>query len=163
MKAYSIDRGYTPGLIGRIAEMHAEYYHREWSFGLFFEAKVARELADFMERYDENRDGIWYVSSSAGIQGAIIIDGIHSAGKGAHLRWFIVSDALRGRGLGNLLIEEAIRFCRSRQYMAVYLWTFAGLDDARHLYEKHTFELVEERTGTMWGSKAVEQCFVAQL
>ena len=33
--------GYCPGALGRVAEMHAEYYHRHWGFGLFFEAKVA--------------------------------------------------------------------------------------------------------------------------
>ena len=35
-------KGYVPGAIGRVAEMHALYYHREWDFGMFFEAKVAR-------------------------------------------------------------------------------------------------------------------------
>jgi hypothetical protein len=35
--------GYVPGGIGRVTELHATYYHQEWGFGLFFEAKVATE------------------------------------------------------------------------------------------------------------------------
>ena len=43
-----IAAGYTPGAIGRVAEMHGTYYHREWGFGLYFEAKVATELSAFL-------------------------------------------------------------------------------------------------------------------
>jgi hypothetical protein len=43
---------YRPGAIGRVTEMHAAYYHRTWGFGLFFEAKVATELAEFLGRFD---------------------------------------------------------------------------------------------------------------
>jgi hypothetical protein len=28
------------GAIGRVTELHAAYYAREWGFGVFFEAKV---------------------------------------------------------------------------------------------------------------------------
>ncbi len=38
-----------PGAIGRIAEMHATYYHKNWSFGIFFEAKIDTELASFLK------------------------------------------------------------------------------------------------------------------
>ncbi len=163
VKAYSIDHGYIPGLIGRIVDLHAVYYQREWGFGLFFEAKVAKELAAFMEHYDDNRDCIWHVCDSDGFQGVIAIDGTHAEEKGAHLRWFVVADTFRGKGLGNRLMAKALRFCRQRRYPGIYLWTFAGLDAARHLYEKHTFELAEERIGSMWGSRVVEQRFVAHL
>ena len=33
--------------------------------GAFFEAKVASELAEFMQRYDEQRDGFWTPRSMA--------------------------------------------------------------------------------------------------
>ena len=57
--AVTIHRGYRPGCIGRIAELHASYYHRLVGFGLFFESKVARELSEFCERSVEGRDGLW--------------------------------------------------------------------------------------------------------
>jgi len=43
-----------------------------------------------------------------------VIDGAHAARDGAHLRWFIVSDAVRGSGVGNRLLGSATDFCRAR-------------------------------------------------
>ena len=151
--------GYIPGSVGRIAELHGTYYHQHWGFGLFFEAKVATGLSAFLERYDANRDGFWTVSVTGKVEGAIAIDGIDAEGKGAHLRYFIMSDVLRGKGMGNQLINTAIDFCRSRKYDRVYLHTFAGLNAARHLYEKVGFVLVEQVRGTQWGQEVDEQRF----
>ncbi len=152
-----IEKGYRPGSIGRVAELHGSYYHRCWGFGLFFEARVAAELAEFLRRYDEARDGFWTVSGEGRIEGSIAIDGLHSEGEGAHLRWFIVSDALRGRGIGNRLISAAIDFCRQCGYKRVHLSTFEGLDAARHLYENTGFKLFEQHRGAQWGTEVNEQ------
>jgi GNAT superfamily N-acetyltransferase len=107
-----------------VAELHGIYYHQQWGFGLFFEAKVAIELAEFLRRYDARRDGFWTATLTGRIEGSITIDGLHAEGEGAHLRWFIVSDALRGRGMGHRLINAALDFCRQCGYRRVYLWTF---------------------------------------
>ena len=155
----SIHRGYRPGCIGRVAELHAAYYHPLVGFGLFFESKVARELAEFCERYVEERDGLWLAVRDGRVEGSIALDGSRAGTEGAHLRWFIASDAVRGTGVGTALLSEAVGFCRSRRYGRVYLWTFAGLDAARHLYEKAGFRLVEERLGAQWGATVNEQRF----
>jgi GNAT superfamily N-acetyltransferase len=158
-----IGMGYTPGAIGRVAELHGIYYHDRWGFGLFFEAKVAAGLSEFLNRYEESRDGFWTVTMDDRIEGAIAIDGIHGESEGAHLRWFIVSDLLRGKGVGNQLIETAVAFCRGKGYKSIYLWTFEGLSAARHLYEKHGFRLVKEHRGSQWGTKVNEQRFECRL
>lgn len=49
------------------------------------------------------------------------------------------------------------------QYKKVYLWTFQGLNTARHLYEKCGFKLVEEHEGTQWGKTVIEQKFLLEL
>lgn len=159
MPEVQITSGYIPGSIGRVTELHAAYYHQHWNFGLFFEARIATELAAFLGRYDEKRDGFWIASMGGSIEGSITIDGIPSPTEGAHLRWFIVSDTLRGKGAGNRLMETALDFCRSHGYSRVFLNTFEGLDAARHLYEKNGFRLVEQRKGTQWGLEANEQRF----
>ena len=66
--------GYCPGAIGRIAELHGEYYHRHWGFGLFFEAKVATELAEFLGRFEQGCDGFWTLCGNGRVEGAIAID-----------------------------------------------------------------------------------------
>ena len=53
--------GYSPGVIGDITKLHADYYSKKWGFRLYFEAKVATELSEFLNRFDKNRDGIWVV------------------------------------------------------------------------------------------------------
>ncbi len=154
-----IESEYIPGSIGRISELHGTYYHDHWEFGLYFEAKVATELAEFLKRYDVNSDGIWIVTKNGRVEGSIIIDGIHSANEGAHLRWFIVSDTLRGKKAGRILINRAIDFCRSKSYKKIYLWTFEGLDAARYLYEEVGFKLIKQQTGVQWGVTVNEQYF----
>ncbi len=97
--------GYLPGAIGKIAQLHASFYARHSGFGVEFEAKVASELAGFCTSMDSNRDGIWLAMESDEILGSIVIDGACAEDKGAHLRWFIVSDELRGSGAGNQLLS----------------------------------------------------------
>lgn len=155
--------GYVPGAIGRIVELHASYYHRDWGFGLFFETRVAKEMAEFLSRFDETRDGFWIVSLKNRIEGGIAIDGIKATTDGAHLRWFILSPEVRGRGLGNKLMEEAVSFCRKKNYKKVYLETFEGLHAARHLYEKFGFKLLHQAEGAQWGKKVIEQKFELML
>ena len=159
MPEIKITGGYIPGSIGRVVELHGTYYHTHWGFGPFFESKVAAEMAEFLGRYNEDQDGIWTVSSEGRIEGSIIIDGIHAKHEGAHLRWFIVSDRLRGKGAGNMLIQTAIDFCRNKNYERIYLWTFEELRAARHLYEKYGFQITEQHKGRQWGKVVKEQRF----
>jgi GNAT superfamily N-acetyltransferase len=155
--------GYVPGAIGRVAEMHANYYAKAWDFGLYFEAKVASELSDFLRRFDPARDGFWTAVRDGRVEGSIAIDAAKTGTEGAHLRWFILSDALRGAGVGNRLMQQAIDHCRQRGYARVYLWTFAGLEAARHLYEKSGFRLAEQIEGEQWGKQVLEQRFLLKL
>jgi len=159
----AITSGHVPGAIGRITELHGTYYQQHTGFGLYFESKVACELSEFLRRYDSARDGIWLALSDGRIEGSIVIDGVEADAKGAHLRWFIVSDALRGSGAGNKLISTALDFCRARKYKKAYLWTFEGLEAARHLYEKHGFRMTRQQRGNQWGSEVNEQRFECRL
>lgn len=63
------------------------------------------------------------------------------------MRWFILDDSCRGTGIGRRLLSEAMAFCDSRQFSAVQLWTFKGLDAARKLYESFGFTLIREWQG----------------
>ncbi len=158
MSDVEITKGYIPGAIGRVAELNGTYYHKHWGFGLIFEAMCATDLSEFLKRYDETRDGFWTALLDGRIEGHITIDGTHSE-EGAHLRYFIVSDVLRGKGIGSRLINTAMDFCRDKGHKRVYLWTFEGLWAARHLYEKAGFKLAQQRRGTQWGVEVNEQRF----
>jgi GNAT superfamily N-acetyltransferase len=163
MSKIRINKGYIPGSIGRIVELHGTYYHRHWGFALYFEAMVATNISGFLKRYNPSRDGFWTVTENGRVEGTVSIDGVHAASQGAHLRWFIISEKLQGKGIGRQLIDTAIDFCLEKHYSTIYLWTFEGLRVARKLYEKKGFVQVAEETGTEWGVKVKEQRLVLKL
>jgi GNAT superfamily N-acetyltransferase len=111
-----IATAYVPGAIGRITELHGANYHRHTGFGLYFESKVASELSGFLRRYDRARDGIWLALADGRIEGSIVIDGADADAEGAHLRWFIVADAMRGNGVGAQLIGAARKAAQAGEF-----------------------------------------------
>jgi GNAT superfamily N-acetyltransferase len=155
----TIENRYLSGSMGRITELHGTYYSKHWGFGQYFESKVAVELSEFLDRFHEDRDGIWLAILNHRVEGSLIIDGIHHEDKGAHLRWFIVSEALQGRGIGRILINRAMEFCRECSYNKVYLRSFEGLYRARKLYEDAGFRIINEQPGVQWGTEVNEQYF----
>lgn len=158
-----IHQGHLPGCIGRITALHASYYAQAAGFGLAFEAKVASELAAFCLRMQPQTDGLWLAVQDGEVHGSLVIDGSAGTLAGAHLRWFILSDAARGQGIGTRLLGEALAFCHASGQARVHLWTFEGLDAARHLYEKHGFRLALTQRGTQWGREVQEQRFECLL
>lgn len=154
-----IARGYRPGIIGRIVEMHADYYARHSDFGQPFESLVASDMAELMGRLDNPRNEVWVALDGQRIVGSIAIDGEGEGGE-AILRCFILDDSARGKGAGKRLLVEAINFCDEQGFCATRLWTFKGLDAARKLYEGFGFKLEQEQEGDQWGKRVTEQCFL---
>lgn len=153
-----IQQGYVPGCIGDVASLHARYYAQASGFGVYFERKVASELAAFAESLPGEGKGMWLYVDGDRTLASIVIDG-DLATRQAHLRWFIVDDGLRGMGVGRALLERALAFADTH-YDETYLWTFKGLDAARHLYEAAGFVLTDESEGRQWGSVVTEQRFL---
>lgn len=147
---------YIPGLLGRITELHATYYHRRCGFDLFFEAKVAEELSDFLRRFDPAKDGLWIAVEDEHVVGAVAISGKDADKLGARLRWLIVAPHYQGRGLGKKLMRAAMDFCRSAGFKRIYLTTIAGLEASRHLYDQEGFRVISEKMGVYWGKSTQE-------
>lgn len=158
---------YLPGCIGDVAALHGRYYARHSGFGAFFEHKVASELGAFVQSLPAPGKRLWLHAENGRTLASVAVDDdvaeatpIDGTVTGlGHLRWFIVDESLQGLGIGRRLLEHAISFADER-FAATYLWTFAGLDAARHLYESVGFHLVEELDGKQWGKLVKEQRFV---
>jgi DNA-binding MarR family transcriptional regulator/GNAT superfamily N-acetyltransferase len=149
--------GYQPGCIGDVASLHARFYSTHAGFGVYFERKVATELAAFAQSLPARDKALWLYVEEGRSLASLGIDGDATTGV-AHLRWFIVDDALRGSGVGRQLLSRAMAFVDER-FDETYLWTFKGLDAARHLYESVGFRLTDEAEGSQWGTTVVEQRF----
>ncbi|WP_118183579.1 bifunctional helix-turn-helix transcriptional regulator/GNAT family N-acetyltransferase [Paraburkholderia phosphatilytica] len=153
----AIAEGYRPGCIGDVASLHGRFYAEHWGFGAFFEKRVATELAAFAESLPAEGRQLWLCVENGRTLASLAIDGDLDA-RVAHLRWFIVDDSLRGTGMGRALMSRAMAFV-DRHYEETYLWTFKGLDAARHLYESWGFQLTDEFAGSQWGTAVTEQRF----
>lgn len=154
---------YYPGVIGKITELHAVYYYKNWNFDISFESQVAREVSEFFTNFNEKRDGFWAARLKSAFAGAVAIDGHEASTEGARLRWFIVEPEHQGLGIGKQLIKKAVAFCRIAGHPKVFLWTFQGLNPARKLYENEGFKLTQEHPVAQWGNHIVEQKFELAL
>lgn len=152
-----MSEGYQPGCIGDITSLHARFYGEHWGFGSFFEKRVATELAVFSAMLPSAGKALWLYRKHGRVLASLAIDGDPAAGL-AHLRWFIVDESLQGSGIGRQLMSTAMQFV-DQHFEETYLWTFKGLDAARHLYESFGFHLSQQLEGTQWGSQMIEQQF----
>jgi ribosomal protein S18 acetylase RimI-like enzyme len=154
-----IERGFTPGIVGDVTALHGRYYARTWNFAPHFEIVVAEGLARFFTEYDPARDVALWVREDGAVRGFVAIWALRDDPAEARLRWFILDDALRGRGLGRALIAAAMEHCRNVGFRRVELFTFAGLTAARALYREAGFHLIEERERADWGAPILWERF----
>lgn len=143
--------GYRPGYLGRIVELHGRYYSKAWGSGAAFESLMAIELSDFCQKYNPKRDLLLTAHIEGTFAGSIAIYGSKSTQNEAQLRWFILDEAYRGRGIGRTMLERSLDFCRDTGFTKVYLWTADKLPQSRHLYESAGFEIVEQLTDSSYG------------
>lgn len=159
-QSWCLVEGYRPGIIGACVWMHADFYARHAGFGAVFETQVAAGMADFVGRLDGPLNGIWSAFADDRMLGSVVLDGEDLGRNTAHLRWFIVDEGARGHGVGKALLAAALSFADAAAFDHIELWTFAGLDAARRLYERAGFALVDEQPGRRWGGEVIEQRFV---
>ena len=148
------------GDLGWIIIRHAEIYSLEYGFTQEFEIYVLLGLAEYLEK---SRSGsrVWIAECGGAAAGSVGI--VELAEDRAQLRWLIVEPHVRGLGVGKKLMEQAVSFCRERNYGQVLLWTLKDLHAARALYKSFGFNLVEEKRGMMGGQTMIEECWTITL
>lgn len=152
--------GYRDELIGAVAAMHSRIYSKIAGFGAHFEAMVATNFANFINRLEFEGNQTWYAEHKGRIVASISIDGQAAGENTGCLKWFVVEPEVQSEGLGGELMQLAMDFCEEQKFSEVHLDTFEGLDAARRLYERHGFKLTEERLGRNYGQEVMQQKFV---
>src|SRR5262249_527162 len=81
----------------------------------------------------------------------------------AQLRLLLVDPSARGRGVGNLLVEQCLAFAREARYERVKLWTNDPLVAARHAYLTPAFRLVHREPPHGFGVDLVGETYELEL
>ena len=135
-----IIRESKPGDIGYIAYMHTKYYCTKYDFFANREYFFMKPIADFAK--DTENSKLWMAEVDGAIVGSVAILRIDETT--AQFRFFLVEEQFQGMGIGSKLLNISLDYCREIGAKTVFLWTAAGLDVARQLYEKVGFVLTDE-------------------
>ncbi|MFC1676543.1 GNAT family N-acetyltransferase [Planctomycetota bacterium] len=150
-----------PGDIGLVVYLHGLLFAKEHGFSDTFEAQVAASLAEFYLSFKPDKERLWIAEKNGRIIGSVGI--IESSQLQARLRWLLVDTANRRIGLGKVLLDEAIDFCKQGGYKSIFLETFSELTTAGRLYKSAGFKITEEKTKKLFGKTVTEQQYMLKL
>lgn len=137
---------YQPGDPSLVCYFYYKLYEQQYHFNGSVEEYFIRGMTELFDCPGENQ--LWVARKDDHIVGCIAI--IKKGGQEAQLRWFGVDMSVQGMGIGNQLLETAMRFCEEKNYTDVILWTINILKPARHLYGKYGFVMTETKPNTQW-------------
>jgi GNAT superfamily N-acetyltransferase len=110
---------------------------------------MRRDLETIEGRYDHKRAGFWVALSPGGSSGtsAEVIGVVAVRPKDdrtCELKRLYARPDFRGKGLGRALYEHAEAFARAAGYERIWLDSSRRFKEARKLYERSGFVLIEE-------------------
>jgi GNAT superfamily N-acetyltransferase len=143
-------------------------YRAQFGVNRRYEIDTCKAISSFLDEFDPRHDAFWIVrrpGEADGVLGCAAVDGsARQVGRNfAMLRWVMLSEALRGRGLGRRLVDLALAFCRRQAFRHVTLQTHAALRAAVHLYEQRGFRYTGEDEILDWGPPLRMRRYVLDL
>lgn len=150
-----------PGDLGWVLERHAVLYAEEQGWSTGFAALTAEIIASYLKNADPRFDACWIAECDGRNVGTVMV--VREDERTARLRLLLVEPAARGRGLGRMLVAEAIRFARQAGYGGMVLWTNHVLTTARRVYEDAGFTLMAEEPHERFGPPLIGQTWRLDL
>ena len=156
-------RPHRVGDMGWIVYREGLGYAEQFGWDEAFEALVARIVDQFLTNFDPSRERCWIAEIDGQSVGHIFLVKHPDEADTAKLRLLFVEPSARGKGLGDALVKECIRFARTAGYRKVVLWTQSILVAAHHIYERAGFSLVNETPHRSFGKDLVGQTWELKL
>ncbi|OEF98136.1 bifunctional helix-turn-helix transcriptional regulator/GNAT family N-acetyltransferase [Desulfuribacillus alkaliarsenatis] len=141
--------------IDYIVDKHRDIYGKEYGLGSEFISYVEKYIRQFQQTHNKEKEAVWIAETNSKVVGAIAAVMVDDST--VQLRWFLLEPEVRGRGLGQRLMNVAIEFCRDKGYEHAFLWTLDKLDTARHLYRKYGFTITETKENNTWAKNFTEE------
>lgn len=156
-------RPHRVGDMGWVVHSESVGYAEQFGWDDGFEALVAQIVGEFLANFDPARERCWMAEIDGQIVGHIFLVKHPSQSDTAKLRLLFVDPSARGRGLGDALVKECLRFARTAGYKKVVLWTQSMLDAAHRIYERAGFRLVKEEPHHSFGKDLMGQEWELEL
>ncbi|MHA2497370.1 MAG: bifunctional helix-turn-helix transcriptional regulator/GNAT family N-acetyltransferase [Candidatus Hodarchaeales archaeon] len=144
-------RTHHSGDMGWVTYRHGVIYSQEYGWNEEFEALVSQIVADFIKNYNPTRERCWIAEMHGEPVGSVFLVQDPEDVATAKLRLLLVEPRARGLGLGTRLVEECVRFSKECGYQKIVLWTNDVLVDARSIYIKKGFNLIDQEKHHSFG------------
>jgi len=154
-------RAHRPGDIGWVVQRHGALYAAEYGWDERFEALVAGIAANFINRFDPQRERCWIAEADGEPLGCVFL--VQQTNATAKLRLLLVEPRARGLGLGRRLVRECIAFAREKGYRKLVLWTQANLAAARGIYKAEGFVLRSAEKHNSFGARLTGEYWELRL
>ena len=128
----------VPAVMLLIGRVFAEYGL------LLMPAFVVPDLLGFDAHYMAPRGAFWVVRDDTRVVGSVGVD--RKDERTAELKRLYVDASLRGRGIGQRLVETVLDWARAEGFGRVMLWSDTRFENSHRLYRRLGFTQLGERT-----------------